>query len=636
MQTHAQLSLDYRKILFICFFTATSLINPISARAQNENSSRSSGEKIETNSLDDAVKKAGVRIQQREELIKTLDTKLQKSESLTEDIESLLMELHEHSKVDAQFVLQILLNGLISENSKRVDQLGTQLNSIQEEQGRIFKNNDKAIRGFYKTSEKQLETYKNFTDSMQKSLTLTQEQMTKFTSLGINSTFGVIALSIFFLLLFFWRAIVKEERERVLNLGVETFRNDITAQITHFRSSIEKMSTEIVKQQILTTHQLERYEDRMEPDRERTRTIERRVSVAEGLAHRVEMVEGQFGQIIAGDLGGQRRRNPFLVGGPVANKRAAIERSGIIAEVLSDLRQNSFYFEALPRTGKTSLLRDLEAKLGKGVHGKVVFIPVFMDLQAASEDTLFKLLGGAMARSVRLFLQSRNVHVESLLLDELSAAYDAAETARAPEDFGDLLDVVERIANSYLDQLATHGEGLADCVMFALLIDEFAQMNHFPVETRGKFRSMFMSEPGPNMLRLIAAGGKLDVWGGTSPFNFMVHKNLERFNEEEARRLIETASKGVVTFTEQAIVGVIEASCGLPMELQRVCRESVNVAYEEGSDLINLPEVEKALQRLPKQDSNSSELPVELPPTPASHDLQTAFLDEEHQDVATS
>ena len=606
------------------------MTSPAAAQEPDEGATREAA-----NAATNAALEAAERLERHEDLLNRLGRLLKKSDSLSPDIEKLLMALHSHSKEDARFTQEVLLKATTNVNSQRIDLNSRGISGLKNQITDLRNFQEVELPKITKAFENQFNTFKGFADKTQNFAEKTQNHVNNLILASIY--FGV---TVFFLLfssiwVFLRRARITDDGQRDLERRFVDSREISTAQIVEFGKKVDEMSMTISDHQKATKHELELSAERTNQDRERVRRVERRVSVAEGLTHRVDLTESQLQQMIAQDQGGRRRRNPFLVGGHVANKRAAIERSETLDEVINDLRNNSFYFEAPPRAGKTTLLHDLETKLGEGAHNEAIFIPVFLDLQAASEETLFKLLGAAMARGVRQFLQSRNVHVEGDLLDDLSAACDVAETATTPEDLGDLLDVIERISDSYLEQLATHGEGLADSVMFALLIDEFAQMNHFSVETRGKFRSIFMSDPGPAILRLVAAGAKLDVWGGTSPFNFMVHKTLLPFDEEEARRLIETASKGIVNFTERAIARAVEASGGLPMELQRVCRESVNVAYEQGGELIDFDEVGSALDRL-RKDSGGSGPPQTEPTAIATSRAPDGVFDEEHQDVAAS
>ncbi len=266
------------------------------------------------------------------------------------------------------------------------------------------------------------------------------------------------------------------------------------------------------------------------------------------------------------DLLAPTRKNPYVVGSPILERSLFVGREKIIRQIQQGIHNNHFYILGSPRSGKTSLLKRLAEKVDSFARPDYDFQVIEMDLQSITDKTLFTSLCQEFLKSASQFIEKYNLSgIDEHMVTEYTSR---AKTTTTGDDFVDLfLAVSETI-------IQAHGKR----VIFVVLFDEFDKINTFELAIKEQFRSIFMQTV--DNLRLVAAGGELDIWDRSSPFNFMIQIDLPPLTEEEARRLIVEPSKGIVIWDEKVLDEMILRTQGNPFELQKLCKNLVDYAVK--------------------------------------------------------
>jgi tetratricopeptide (TPR) repeat protein len=101
-------------------------------------------------------------------------------------------------------------------------------------------------------------------------------------------------------------------------------------------------------------------------------------------------------------------QNPYVIGNSVGNSPAFVGRAKILRDVSQVLRhsqQNAIALFGQRRIGKTSLLRELEAKLPQAQEKETAYCPIFFDLQDKATWPLEQVLR-ALAQEISHVLQT--------------------------------------------------------------------------------------------------------------------------------------------------------------------------------------------------------------------------------------
>lgn len=260
------------------------------------------------------------------------------------------------------------------------------------------------------------------------------------------------------------------------------------------------------------------------------------------------------------------RKNPYVVGAPVINGECFVGRSEIISSILNGIHANDYYILGERRSGKTSLLKMVAEKLRNFDSDMYILQPVPVDFQSICEKTLFNSLAKELLNSAFKLAEKHDLHNLSKKLESKFQSW--INTAEYDDD------VVELVFQLHQIVLSEYELNL----IFVLIIDEFDKMNGFEVQVKESFRSIFMRTE--NHLRLIAAGGKLEKWDRTSPFNFMIEKTLSGLSKQDAVKLIKAPAKGIVVWDDAAVDYILDSSQRKPYEIQKLCADLVDYALE--------------------------------------------------------
>jgi hypothetical protein len=274
--------------------------------------------------------------------------------------------------------------------------------------------------------------------------------------------------------------------------------------------------------------------------------------------------------------------NPFIVGSPIFEASKFYGRRDVIKRILQGLRSNHFYICGPRRSGKTSLIKAMARELEMLRAGNIIFHPIGVDLQTISERSLFAGLGNSLLDSLRYLYERIEVGAQ---------AKQRIEILRNKY----LKHVVDRdeLSSLFYEVLEMTAGWSSERIILVFLIDEFEKMNEFQLDTREKFRSLFMSE-NVDDLKLIATGGLLEIWDRSSPFNFMKEIKLGPLTKEAARDLIVKTSEKVVTWEETALDFVLAQSGRQPFVIQQICSEIVDFTIRNHLRIVTEDTVKKA------------------------------------------
>lgn len=262
------------------------------------------------------------------------------------------------------------------------------------------------------------------------------------------------------------------------------------------------------------------------------------------------------------------RKNPYVAGSPIIDKEKFFGRSEIIRKITHGIHNNHYYILGGRRSGKTSLLKRLAEEVENLPHPDYSFQPIFVDFQTFSEDSFFKTL-------CQELLKSANKLITRFDLNEISEKIGTrfgsqAETAEGADDFVDLLFQLYDMITPKLPK----------SIIFVLIMDEFDKINGFEVALKEEFRSIFMQCETVEHIKMIAAGGKLDEWDRSSPFNFLIEIPLSYLSAKAARQLIITPSRGVVLWEDSVIDSIVKSTERKPYEIQKRCSDIVDYALK--------------------------------------------------------
>jgi tetratricopeptide (TPR) repeat protein len=252
--------------------------------------------------------------------------------------------------------------------------------------------------------------------------------------------------------------------------------------------------------------------------------------------------------------------NPYVIGNSVGNSSAFVGRVDILREVLNVLRhpqQNAIVLFGQRRIGKTSVLRELEAKLPE----EGIFLPVFFDLEDKAKCPLKELL------------QELAFKISDVVLDGTTS-----DLGNEPEKtFRDiwLPNVLKNLpTGKSLVLLFDEFDALA-----AASDDEQANVAFFPylrilLEQTDQQRLSFVFAIGRNIEELIESIV-------LSLFKKATSKRVSLLNREDTVKLIRfSEANHTLQWSNQAIEQVWKTTNGHPLMTQCLCTTIWNAASD--------------------------------------------------------
>ena len=522
---------------------------------QHPASSIDTGKSADKQKIEAHLVKIGEHINRIENELKKyggLESLIQKEENPPEEI---LKQLHSLNKEQAIIAKEVLntLSQIHSTNYSRV-------NTMETSQASGF-------QGLQRIQDEAFDTFTKTTESVEKDF----NKLNDFITNTLTASVVILLTGSAFLIGVFYSAASKQNKLLGSISSNQTRQIEDVGEMMHgslkeTRHHVDKM----VNSFELTLRQVK------ENVADNVKMIERLKGRIDDVAPEVASLQGGLTSLQAMVRG--PRTNPFTVGRPVNNNRGPFVRKELAEQILNGIHNNCFYIDAPRRAGKTSFLNYLVKQMREERNQSFLFEPISIDMQAVDEENLHTVFANALVNAFSQILDRNGFSEDETIQKKLSSMWeiskDLEEISELEDVSGPIVDLIDDLNLSY------------DHVFFVYVVDEFSKFNDFHIPTREKFRTIFMDEPGQNPIRVIAAGGKLEIWEGTSPFNFMIEMKLNPFTEKQVHEFIETTSAGVFHWEEKALKQASTASGGLPYNVQKVCYAVAEQALANGIQII--------------------------------------------------
>jgi hypothetical protein len=286
--------------------------------------------------------------------------------------------------------------------------------------------------------------------------------------------------------------------------------------------------------------------------------------------------------LMAGEGEFQFIPNPYVVGTPLqAGSSLFFGRDDVFAfiqENLAAAHQNNLVLIGQRRTGKTSLLKQLPARLGDGV------VPVYLDGQSLALDPGLPNFFFSLATEIAFALDDRGFTVPAPELEQFTPS--PAQTFER----GFLAEVRAALGDRHL----------------LLLLDEFeeleaaARRGHLEVSAFGFLRHLIQHGErlsvifcGTHRMEELAA----DYWSVL--FNISLYRHVGFLSQSEALRLIQEPVAGYgMRYDDLALDKMWRVTAGHPYFLQLLCHSLVNQHNKAQRSYITVADVNAALDEI--------------------------------------
>jgi len=254
----------------------------------------------------------------------------------------------------------------------------------------------------------------------------------------------------------------------------------------------------------------------------------------------------------------EQPKNPYVIGNSVGNSSAFVGRDDVLRDVLSVVRhddQNAIVLFGQRRIGKTSVLRELEARLSK--EGDC--LPVFFDLQDHAKQSL-----GQVLQTLANKISERLPNINSNLASPPEQNFQTWLAKISPEKkLVMLLDEFDAMASS--QQQTTK--------FFTYLRDL--------LENLDKKRINFVLAVGRNATDLNEIAGSL--------FKSILSKRVSLLKYEDTVKVIHLAKENNLRWSKEAVKHAWQKTNGHPFITQCLCYTVWNTAYD--NEPIQAPEI---------------------------------------------
>jgi tetratricopeptide (TPR) repeat protein len=269
----------------------------------------------------------------------------------------------------------------------------------------------------------------------------------------------------------------------------------------------------------------------------------------------------------------QRRFNPYVAGAPVLDEELFFGRSQLIDRILQTIHNNSLLLYGERRIGKTSIQHHLKKRLLELQDPIYDFYPVYVDLQGTPEDRFFATIAEDVFQQLA---EEVDLPAERSFEDD-QAEYSYRDLVR------DLRSVIRQL-----------DAGSSKKVKLVLLIDEVDELNDYDPRINQRLRSLFMKSFAESLVAVVSGVEIKKHWErvGSPWYNFFEEIEVLPLDDEEARRLIERPIAGVLRIQDGVVERILEVTGKRPYLIQKMCVALVNQAYERGSTVIAIEDID--------------------------------------------
>ena len=271
----------------------------------------------------------------------------------------------------------------------------------------------------------------------------------------------------------------------------------------------------------------------------------------------------------------RRKFNPYITDKPIINPKMVFGREKLLRQINDILSESSVVLCGKEKSGKTTILRQLEQRLEKP------FIPIYVDVSDISEYEFFSKLMQNIAIGCREYLPTlRSEHNGSKL---------------SWYTFG-----IE-LYNEIIKQLKSkHGEDMK----LVLLLDNINHFYRYDQEVHYYLRD-FLKRFSDN-LRIVCATDRIitERWGQlVSPwYDFAYLINVRPLTEKNAIQLIESPVRRIYKYSDEAKDYIkdyiLEQSNCEPFKIQTFCKEIISNTRKRKIELDYVKEIQKKVKEI--------------------------------------
>lgn len=288
--------------------------------------------------------------------------------------------------------------------------------------------------------------------------------------------------------------------------------------------------------------------------------------------------------------------NPYIAGPPITDPRMFFGRQADLEKTIGLVLTGNFVMLiGARRIGKTSLLHQLVYHLPQLTDTPEALVPALVNVEGVSESEFFHTIMEEIIGAIKK-------HLPTETMTKLS--FDLSTSIYPPRVFS-------RDFQAILKSLQTTVPRPSRLV---LLLDEMDTFNQFSLDIQSQLRRIFQRFANFNLSVVVAGVNLQQRWAGeSSPFyNMFVPITLPPLPEAEARRLIVEPVKDIYSYSDEAIVRILEVTQGLPHRIQQLCLEIIHhlLATAKGCTDIAVEDVNTVLQAIHWQGEESEVLSV--------------------------
>jgi hypothetical protein len=316
----------------------------------------------------------------------------------------------------------------------------------------------------------------------------------------------------------------------------------------------------------------------------------------------------------------KRPENPYVTGNVVGGTQAFIGRDDVLRRVentLSHTHQNAITLFGQRRIGKTSVLKELETRLGKNVN----YQPIYFDLQGYVNDSLDFILNEFADTICNQLKQTKPQW------NAPKTQFHAWLAELLEEKDNELSDASSESENSKKESLS--GKSLV------LLFDEFDVLNDTKAEKiRDDFfnyLSKLLSIDTKRLNIVFAIGRNIDDF----KVALVLLKNMDNYHvslleKEEAEKLIRLSENNQSLFwSRKAIQKIWELTHGHPYLIQLICSAIWQQLWDQNPTKVPnvaLGKVEENIRRINQLHLEQNPLSWLWDGLPAACKIDTAAL----------
>jgi tetratricopeptide (TPR) repeat protein len=267
----------------------------------------------------------------------------------------------------------------------------------------------------------------------------------------------------------------------------------------------------------------------------------------------------------------KRKFNPYVAGAPVMHDEMFFGRRALVDRILQTIHNNSMLIYGERRIGKTSIQHQLMKRLRDLDDPLYEFHPVYVDLQGTPENRFFQTIADDIFQEL------------GPTLDGLTRTTNESGDYSYRDFIYDIRAVLKCL------QVQTPKK-----VRLVLLIDEVDELNDYDPRINQKLRSLFMKNFAENLVAVVSGVEIKKQWDreGSPWYNFFEEIEVQPFEPEEARELIERPIGKIFKLDGGVVEKIISLTAGKPYLIQKLCIALVTHLHEQRRRRITIADVE--------------------------------------------